>query len=105
MCLQAGDLRLDVEHRLLYLGGSEANPIKLTPMESRLLATLMKFPGQVVSRAYLMKTVWHTEYLDDTRTLDVHVCWLRRKVEHDPSRPSRIVTHRGRGYEPRVRAA
>jgi DNA-binding response OmpR family regulator len=102
MFRRAGELTLDTDHRQLYLNGSETGPIKLTPMESRLLATLMETPGQVVSRAHLMKTVWDTEFLDDTRTLDVHVCWLRRKIEADQSHPRRIVTHRGRGYELRV---
>ena len=94
MVLQAGDLVLDTDHRLLHPNGY--------PMESRLLAALMEHPRQVLSRAYLLKNVWRTDYLGDTRTLDVHVCWLRRKVEDDPSHPRRIVTHRGRGYELRV---
>jgi DNA-binding response OmpR family regulator len=99
MILQAGDLKLDTEHRLLYVGGRDANPIALTPMETHLLAAMMDAAGQVVSRAHLMRTVWNTEFLGDTRTLDVHICWLRRKLEADPSHPQRIVTHRGLGYE------
>jgi two-component system response regulator RegX3 len=102
MVVQASDLVLDTKHRLLHRNGYGGEPIRLTPMESRLLATLMEHPGQVLSRAYLLKRVWRTDYLGDTRTLEVHVCWLRRKVEDAPSRPRRIVTHRGRGYELRV---
>jgi DNA-binding response OmpR family regulator len=98
----AGDLELDTEHHLLYLKGRQDGPIRLTPMESRLLAALMETPDQVVARAHLMKKVWGTEYLGDTRTLDVHICWLRRKIEADPARPTRIVTHRRRGYELRA---
>jgi two-component system phosphate regulon response regulator PhoB len=102
MLLQAGDLALDTEHCLLHPNGYGGEPIRLTPMESRLLATLMESPDQVVSRAHLMRMVWQTDFLDDTRTLDVHIRWLRRKIEADPSHPRRIVTHRGQGYELRV---
>ena len=49
-----------------------------------------------------MKEVWQTNYLGDIRTLYVHIAWLRRKVEEDPSRPRRIVTHRGMGYQLRT---
>jgi len=71
----------------------------LTPLERRLLQVLMLHPGQVLSRSRLMKEVWETDYLDDIRTLHVHICWLRRKIEDDPSHPCRIITHRGLGYE------
>ncbi len=74
----------------------------LTPLERRLLQLLMRHPGQVLSRSRLMKEVWETDYLGDTRTLHVHICWLRRKIEEDPSRPGRLVTHRGVGYELRA---
>ncbi len=102
MFMQVGDLKLDVEHRLLYLNGTGSASLRLDPMETRLLATLMEASGEVVSRAYLMRAVWQTDYLDDTRTLDVHICWLRRKVEDDPAHPRRIVTHRNKGYQFRV---
>jgi DNA-binding response OmpR family regulator len=71
----------------------------LTPLECRLLQIFMLHPGQVISRSRLMKEVWETDYLDDIRTLHVHICWLRGKVEDDPSHPRRIITHRGLGYE------
>jgi DNA-binding response OmpR family regulator len=102
MFIQVGDLKLDVEHRLLYLNGTGSTSLRLDPMEARLLATLMQSPGQVVSRAHLMRTVWQTDYLDDTRTLDVHICWLRRKVEDNPAHPRRIITHRNLGYQLKV---
>jgi len=70
----------------------------LTPLECRLLQILMLHPGQVLSRSRLMKEVWETAYLDDIRTLHVHICWLRHKIEDDPSHPCRIITHRGLGY-------
>lgn len=79
--------------RQLYLNG-HSEPITLFPMEARLLATLMRYPNQTVSRATLMREVWQTDYLGDTRTLEVHICWLRRKID----RPQRIITVRGAGY-------
>ncbi|HRV94822.1 MAG TPA: helix-turn-helix domain-containing protein [Anaerolineae bacterium] len=83
--------------RTLYLNGN-AEPIDLSPMEARLMATLLRYPNQTVSRATIMHEVWQTDYLEDTRTLDVHIRWLRRKVESNPSRPRRIITVRGVGY-------
>jgi DNA-binding response OmpR family regulator len=70
----------------------------LTPMECRLLRVFMLNRGQVISRAFLMKEVWQTEYLDDMRTLEVHVSWLRKKIEADPRRPRYLRTVRGMGY-------
>ena len=72
--------------------------IHLTPKECKLLAVLMQNEGEVVSRKTLMKYVWDTDYLGDTRTLDVHICWLRQKVEADPKSPQHILTKRGQGY-------
>ncbi len=71
----------------------------LTPMECRLLATFMRNAGEVLSRKYLMKEVWDTNFIEDTRTLEVHVCWLRKKIEPDPRRPKYLRTIRGRGYQ------
>jgi DNA-binding response OmpR family regulator len=90
---------LDVEHSQV----SGPNGIcHLTPLERRLLQIFMLHPGQVLSRSRLMKEVWETDYLDDIRTLHVHICWLRRKIEENPSIPRRIITHRGLGYQLRV---
>ena len=87
---------LDVEHSLVT---GPTGAYHLTPLECRLLQVLMLHPGQVISRSRLMKEVWETDYLDDIRTLHVHICWLRRKLEDDPSHPCRIITHRGLGYQ------
>jgi len=83
--------------RDLYLNGSE-QPIRLRPLETRLLTTLLRYSNQTVSRATLMREVWQTDFLDDTRTLDVHIHWLRQKIEEDPNRPRRLVTIKGVGY-------
>jgi DNA-binding response OmpR family regulator len=88
---------IKLKDRNLYLNDSE-HPIRLRPKEARLLAVLLCQPNQVVSRATLMQEVWETDFLDDTRTLDVHISWLRRKIEDDPIHPRRLVTIRGIGY-------
>ncbi len=70
----------------------------MTPKEMRLLVFLMQFPGKPVTRGVLMKQVWDTDYVGDTRTLEVHIRWLRRKMEKNPKRPEHILTVRGTGY-------
>ncbi len=60
----------------------------LTPKQCHLLAIFMQRPNQVISREDLMKEIWDTHYLGDTRTLDVHIRWLREKIEADPTRPT-----------------
>jgi DNA-binding response OmpR family regulator len=86
---------LDIEHR--QVTGSTGT-YHLTQIECQLLKFLMLHSGQVVHRAFLMKEIWETEYLGDTRTLDVHMSWLRKKVEKDPRHPRYIKTVRGIGY-------
>ena len=95
MKLQVGSMALEDHH--LYLGDGKP-PIKFTPKETGILAVLMQHPGQVISRAKLMREVWQTDYLGDTRTLDVHICWLRQKLEKDPANPQLVLTERGIGY-------
>ena len=70
----------------------------LTPLECELLATLMQHPDTVLTRAFLMEKVWRTDFTGDTRTLEVHISWLRRKIEKDSSNPRKIQTVRGVGY-------
>ena len=93
--LQAGDLVLDVEKRVVSCDNGK---VKLTPKECRLLGAFMSNGGQVLTREYLMKEVWDTDYMGDTRTLDVHIRYLRVKIEKDPDNPERILTIRGVGY-------
>ncbi|MBM4464754.1 MAG: winged helix-turn-helix transcriptional regulator [Chloroflexi bacterium] len=71
---------------------------KLSPTLCRLLEVFMRNPEKVLDRGFLMKEVWETDYLGDTRTLEVHVCWLRKKIEEDPHRPRYLRTVRGVGY-------
>jgi len=92
---RVADLTLDLAKR--EIKGCNG-PTKLTPKECKLLALFMSYPGRVLSRKLLMKEVWDTDFLDDTRTLEVHICWLRKKIEEDPRRPQRLRTIRGVGY-------
>lgn len=90
-----GDMILDTKSRQVLRGGRS---FSLTPKEFKLLALLASRSGEVVSRRTIMNEVWQTGYLGDTRTLDVHICWLRQKIEVDPGKPKRLVTMRGVGY-------
>ena len=93
--LPAGDLSLNLESRHLTKGELT---YKLTPKEFELLKAFMRNPGRVLSRKYLMKKVWETDYVGDTRTLDVHIRRLREKIEDNPSNPLYLRTVRGVGY-------
>jgi len=93
--LRAGDVKLDLVSRVVI---SPRGRWHLTPKQCNLLAWLMRHPNQVISRQDLMERVWHTGYLGDTRTLDVHIRWLREKIEHNPTAPSILRTERGIGY-------
>ena len=93
--LQVGDLALNLQTRCVHRGGTIT---RLTPKQSMLLQVLMEHAGQTLKRKFLMETVWHTDYMGDTRTLDVHVRWLREKIEDDPSHPRYLRTVRGIGY-------
>ncbi len=93
--LSVGPIRLDVENRRVRALGKNA---KLTPRLITLLQILMDKHGEVVEREALFKKVWETNYTGDTRTLDVHISWLRRAIELDPDNPKFLKTIRGVGY-------
>jgi DNA-binding response OmpR family regulator len=93
--LKVGGLHLDPVQRWVRIGTKQTS---LTPRLVTLLKILMEHPGEVVERGYLFSTVWDTKYTEDTRTLDVHVSWLRRAIEDDPRNPVYIKTIRGVGY-------
>ena len=93
--LHVGPIRLDLEHRRVRcLGKNE----RLTPRLAHLLKILMEHRGEVVERESLFKRVWETNYTGDTRTLDVHISWLRKAIEIDPDHPKFLRTIRGVGY-------
>lgn len=93
--LRAGDVEIDVPRRRATVKGTE---IALKPKEFDLLLYFVRHPGIVLSRDALLREVWGYDFPVDTRTVDVHVRWLRKKIEQDPSEPSRIETMRGLGY-------
>jgi DNA-binding response OmpR family regulator len=93
--LHAGPIRLDLDKRIVRCLGRQT---RLTPRLVRLLKILIEHPGEVIERKQLFSKVWETNYTDDTRTLDVHVSWLRRAIEADPEKPKFLKTVRGVGY-------
>jgi DNA-binding response OmpR family regulator len=94
--LSVGHCALDLEkHR--FMRGSKN--VALTPKEFDLLKLLMTRAGQVVLRKTIIKEVWETDYTGDTRTLDVHIRWVREKVEENPGKPQYVLTARGQGYK------
>jgi DNA-binding response OmpR family regulator len=93
--LAARQLSLDPVARRVYKGENE---LQLSAREFDLLAILMKNAGRAMSRDELIKLVWGDDWVGDPRTLDVHVRWLRLKIEEDPASPQYLQTVRGYGY-------
>lgn len=91
----AGNLRLELHTHRAFKNDQE---LRLRQKEYDLLSLLLSRPGEVISRAEFFDRVWGTDWLGDTRTLDVHIRWLREKIEDDPSQPRLIQTVRGVGY-------
>jgi len=94
--LMVGDLEIDVARHRASLGGTT---LELTPKEFDLLAFLARNKGFVFGREQLLEKVWGYEFAGDTRTVDVHIRWLRQKIEREPTKPKRLVTVRGTGYK------
>lgn len=94
--IKIGDLEIDLARYQVSLGGSI---LDLTLKEFDLLAFLVMNQGRVFSRDHLLEKVWGYDYAGGTRTVDVHIRWLRRKIEVDPSSPKRLITVRGVGYK------
>jgi len=94
--LRIADLTVDLGKHQVSVG--EAS-VSLTPKEFDLLAYLASNRGRVFSREHLLERVWGYDYIGDTRTVDVHIRWLREKLETEPSKPRRLITVRGTGYK------
>jgi len=93
--IELGGLVIDGSSRTVKLNGE---PLELRPREFDLLAHLAANPGRVYTRDQLLQDVWGFAYAGDTRTVDVHVRWLRLKIEEDPAHPKMLGTVRGVGY-------
>ena len=89
------DLTVDLDSHTVTLAGEV---VQMRPREFDLLALLVASKGRVQTRDQILDQLWGIDYVGDTRTVDVHVRWLREKIEADPSKPTRIVTVRGVGY-------
>jgi two-component system OmpR family response regulator len=94
--LRISDLEVDLARHKATLSGTK---LELTPKEFDLLVFLARNKGLVLSREQLLERVWGYDYAGGTRTVDVHIRWLREKIEVDPAKPKRLVTIRGVGYK------
>lgn len=90
------DLTIDIARRKVSIGSRLVN---VTPKEFELLAFLAKNKGLVFSREQLLDKVWGYDYAGNTRTVDVHIRWLREKIEPNPAKPEHLITVRGIGYK------
>jgi DNA-binding response OmpR family regulator len=94
--IRAGSILMDPVRRTVLLKDA---PLELTHKEFDLLAFLVKNSGRVFKREQLLDKVWGFDFAGDTRTVDVHISWLRRKIEDDPRHPTLLITLRGFGYK------
>jgi two-component system response regulator RegX3 len=94
--LEAGPVRMDVDRHLVTVQGE---PVQLPLKEFDLLELLLRHVGRVLTRGQLIDRVWGSDYVGDTKTLDVHVKRLRAKIEPDPAAPQHLLTVRGLGYK------
>jgi DNA-binding response OmpR family regulator len=94
--LRIGELEIDTAHHKVFLSGVE---LDLSPKEFDLLVFLAKNRGLVFNREILLEKVWGYDYAGETRTVDVHIHWLRQKIEKNPAIPKLLITIRGTGYK------
>lgn len=93
--LVLGNLVLDVMRHEIRIDGT---PVQLKPKEFELLNFLIVNRGRALSRELILEKVWGWDYVGESRTVDVHIRWLRSKIEKDPDNPTRLITVRGAGY-------
>ncbi len=93
--LKAGDIEIDLIGHIARIGGT---PLDLKPREFDLLALLVSNKGRAFTRDQILERLWGYDYIGDSRTVDVHIRWLREKIEAYPGSPRRIITIRGVGY-------
>lgn len=95
MLLHCGEFVLDLERRILIAQGNE---VALTPKQAALVEAFMRHPNETLGRKWLMHHIWNTEYTGDTRTLNVHIRFVRKVMEKNAGKPRFIKTVRGIGY-------
>jgi len=93
--LRTGPIHLDLERRIVRCKEKEAH---LTPRLTSLLQIFMEHPNEVLVREDIFRKIWNTEYTGDTRTLDVHISWIRQAIEPNPRKPRFLITIRSVGY-------
>ncbi len=93
--IQIGPIHLDLERKRVRCLDRTST---LTPRLAELLKIFLEHPGVVLEREDLFRKIWNTEYTEDTRTLDVHISWLRQAIEAEPRKPQFLHTARGVGY-------
>ncbi|MDY6873064.1 MAG: response regulator transcription factor [Chloroflexota bacterium] len=93
--LEFDNLRINMTRREITV---DDEVVAFKPKEYELLTFLAQHQGQVLSREFILERVWGWDFIGDSRTVDVHVRWLREKIESDPANPKRIITVRGAGY-------
>lgn len=93
--MEFDNLRIDLTRREITVDG---DVVAFKPKEYELLTFFAQHQGQVLTREFILERVWGWDFIGDSRTVDVHVRWLREKIEADPANPHRIITVRGAGY-------
>jgi len=94
--LEAGDITVDLKKHEVSRSGTK---VELNPKEFELLVLLLSNRGQVISREQILRKVWGYDFIGNDRTVDVHMRWMRRKLETDPDNPQYLLTVRGYGYK------
>ena len=92
--IEVQDVKIDPDSRKIWRDGHE---IRMSRKEFDLVNALIERAGEIVSREDLMRDVWHTTFFTSSKTIDVHLGWVRRKLGDDPRHPHLITTHRGKG--------
>jgi DNA-binding response OmpR family regulator len=94
--IQEGPIKLDLDRQVIRCNKREEH---VTPRMVELLKMFIKQKGQVLEREKIFSKIWKTDYTEDTRSLDVHINWLRKIIEKNPKKPTLLVTVRGKGYK------
>jgi DNA-binding response OmpR family regulator len=94
--IKIGPIHLDMDRQVIRCNGKEEH---VTPRMAELLQMMIKSKGVVLDRKKMFSKIWKTDYTEDTRSLDVHINWLRKIIEKDPDNPKLIITVRGKGYK------